>query len=669
MFIIIHFIIHPQLYFGYGVMNMVWNHIDHDTATADTLQRVDVSFLNSTNPTEAYPINEQDSAGYINYFLAQCPNGITNLHGNGSLLFTDVYSDIDAIYSSNNSGIKLTFICNPGSTATEIGLEFEGQTTLSITNNWELVVHTLVGDYIFNKPRVYQLDTSGNRIPVSWNLSWNIPQSGQANFNGWNTYDGSKTLVIEISNAPSQNINYDPGLCWSTYFGGSNRDFSYAITGDSLHNRYITGFTESFNFPHFAGLFPSSNGSEKVFISKFDINNKQIWSTFYGGLGGQQAFDVKCKSNGDIYFCGYVDTASFILVQHSGSFIDTSFNGTNDGFIACLNSSGTAVKWSAYIGSIANDQMYSLDFDMYNNLFVIGTVQLNDSNVPIAHPTGYYYQNYSGSQDAFICKFNDNDSLIWSTYYGGSNDDIAYSLKIDQSNNLVVQGLTNSFDFSYTYSSQGSFIDSVLDGPSDDFIIKFDSTGHRKWSTYVGGSDYEFVTGTIFFAGTPHRLAFDTEGNLFLVGCTYSDDFPLKNSGGFFDSTFANRDGYIMKFNESNDSLLWSTYISGAGAVQLNSIVIDEDNKIFCAGSTSDPNFWIQPYGGVYYQPSLLGSGSPINDDGCIIVFDNNLNLIYGSYFGGNEPHNVNGEQILGLYKDGESLFLTGFKCVWNTWQ
>ena len=142
---------YPQLYFGYGVMNMVWNHIDKDYATNDFLQRVDVTFKNNENIAEAYPLNEQESYGYLNYYLPQCPDGITNVYGYGSLLFTNVFKRVDVIYSSNDAGLKLDFVCNNSFNYDNIRLVFKGQENLSIRSNWFLTVHTLLGDYSFEK--------------------------------------------------------------------------------------------------------------------------------------------------------------------------------------------------------------------------------------------------------------------------------------------------------------------------------------------------------------------------------------------------------------------------------------------------------------------------------------------------------------------------------------
>ena len=162
--------------------------------------------------------------GYYNYFLGHCPGGITEVYGNDKLLYTDIYEGVDAMYSSNNAGLKLYFICDPGVNPQDIGLLFEGQDDLQIVNNWGLQVETSMGNYEFEKPRVYQLNANGTVVILPWTLDWTIPNPGEAKFSGWGEIDPDKTLVIEIGKTVLTNTPMPDNADWGTFLGGPGAD-------------------------------------------------------------------------------------------------------------------------------------------------------------------------------------------------------------------------------------------------------------------------------------------------------------------------------------------------------------------------------------------------------------------------------------------------------------
>ena len=153
---------YPKLYFTHGGVSFVFSHVDADTATADTLHRIGMSFYGQTKKeweeSIAYPINELKNNGYLNYFLPQCPDGIINVYGYGQLIYTNVLKEIDVEFSSNHSGAKFYFIIKPGGDPALPGLCFSGADSIRIVNNWGLELVSNIGSYEFDKPRVYQID-------------------------------------------------------------------------------------------------------------------------------------------------------------------------------------------------------------------------------------------------------------------------------------------------------------------------------------------------------------------------------------------------------------------------------------------------------------------------------------------------------------------------------
>ena len=383
-----------------------------------------------------------------------------------------------------------------------------------------------------------------------------------------------------------------------------------------------------------------------------------LWSTYWGGSGGathQFATDVKCNSMGNLFVCGFTRADNFPVYNQPGNFIDSSRSGVSDGYLAEFNTNGVRL-WSTYFGGGGEDQPYSLDFDSNDNFYVTGWAHAG--GFPLDSVGGAYFQSSGGDFDAFITKFDTGKAITWSTMYGGGGMDWAYTIKVDANDNVFVHGGTRSNPFPCKNPGGIAFVDSVLGDTTDDFIVKFNSSGSRQWATLIGGSGEEGIA----FLGIPgpaNRIAFDSDNNIYIIGTTMSNDFPLKHSTGFNDSTYANRDGYIMQFNGSNFSQMWSSYISGAGGMELESIVINSNDKVIVGGATSDSAFYLHQQANLYYQDIMKEGTQPaISDDACILAFDSQHNLIYGTYFGGYTG--TAGEIIQDMALNGNKLYLSG---------
>ena len=592
---------YPQLYFNPGEMNMVWAHIDQDTATADTMQRVDVSFLGSSNPTKAFPLKEREDAGYLNYFLGHCPNGITQVYGNESLLFEGVYSGIDAIYSSNNAGLKLYFVCAAQSDPSNIGLKLEGQDNVQIVNNWGLEVQTVLGTYEFEKPRVYQLDGSGNRITLPWTLSWTMNASDEAKFTGWGNYDRDKTLVIEVGDfqnlacATTTPANID----WSTYLGGPDPSDDGIIESavDNSGNYFVTGFVQSHGFPGTSGTVAQQNfhGGIDVFVSKFLTPSMVLeWSTYYGGSINSHPLhtaddiprDIIIGSDNIIYVVGNTYSMNFPLPTTEIGYFQLYFGGESDIFILGLNQDGSR-NWTTLFGGITDEKAFALRETNDHNLAITGTVSFQTSNpntttfpvrignnpCGVPNPTwgfnggislcqdnsSYFDDTHNGGEDILLLKFNiATKLLIWSTLIGGSGDDISSDLAIDPNNNeFVLTGTTNSIITSSNSTcnnppsngefplcnNSGYFQNNNLNvNIGEAFLFQFNNLNQLVWATYFGG--IEDCNGD--------HVVINSTGDLYLLGRTKTANlsFPTTycqaNSIGSFPLCHSNASDYYQ---------------------------------------------------------------------------------------------------------------------------
>ena len=389
-------------------------------------------------------------------------------------------------------------------------------------------------------------DGNNNVLVTGYTWSTNFPlynPGGGAYFQDTiigNEYD---TFILKFSpNGTRQ---------WATYYGGSADDRGYSITTDNNNNIFISGTTESTNFPLLnpgAGAYfqDSVVGDFDIFILKFNSNGVRQWATYYGGIALDYGFSIDTDILNNIIVIGNTESTNFPLYNPGGGayFQDTNAGNGYGTFILKFTSNGIR-QWATYYGGSSYDYSYSVTTDVNNNILITGSTFSVD--FPLQNPGGasYFQSTILGIQDIFILKFSSNGIRQWATYYGGNLAEYGGSIFSSNNNNILITGKTRSLDFPVQNPGGYVYFQSTHSGGTDDaYVLKFNSTGVRQWATYYGGNGED----------DGKSITADNNNNILISGYTESMNFPLKNpgTGAYFQNTlFGLRDAFILGFDSS----------------------------------------------------------------------------------------------------------------------
>ena len=262
---------------------------------------------------------------------------------------------------------------------------------------------------------------------------------------------GSSSAPATIRLASSSSI---PGLDYSTFLGGSSHEIGYGIAVDSAGNAYVTGLTQSPNFPTTAGAFDRTGAASNfldAFVTKLNANGTAlIYSTFLGGRQLRVGPRHRDRRGWQRLHRGQTKSSDF---PTTGGAFDRTFNVDTcprcgidqyDAFVTKLNATGSALVYSTFLGGFDIDDALSIAVDGAGNAYVGG--ETGSSNFPVT--AGAFDTTRNGEYDAFVTKLNAAGSaLVYSTYLGGSLVDFVWNTQVDAAGSAYVVGSTRSADF------------------------------------------------------------------------------------------------------------------------------------------------------------------------------------------------------------------------------
>ena len=542
---------------------------------------------------------------------------------------TDIYKSINVKYYFDANTIRYDYIVKPGADLSLLRLKFEGQESISVNEAGELVIKTSLGEVTNGKLYSYQSD-NGKQKEVTCRFLQNA--DGTCSLNAID-YDKNKELII------------DP-LVYSTYIGGSNFEFGQSIEIDAEGYAYIAGSTNSSEFPTTPGAYQDTYGGDlgyggDAFVSKLNpAGNTLVYSTFIGGSSSDLSLSIAIDACKNAYITGYTTSSdypttpgAYQTAQHnafvtklnsSGSALvfstyiwgssrslaidafrnvyiagyagsdypttpgayQTIPGGGSDAFITKLNSSGSSLVYSTFIGGNGFDRAESIAIDACGNAYLTGYT--SSANYPTT--SGAYQTTFGDSgpfiyYDAFITKLNAAGSaLVYSTFIGGSNYDRGTSIAIDASRNAYITGFTASANYPTTPGAYQTTYNG--NGYYDAFITKLSPSGSSLvYSTFIGGSGDDLSW----------SISIDATGNSYITGITSSTNYPV-TSGAYQTSYGGGQyDAFITNLNPSGSSLVYSTFIGGSDDDQGESIAIDTSGNAYIAGYTLSANYPTTP--------------------------------------------------------------------------
>ncbi len=323
-------------------------------------------------------------------------------------------------------------------------------------------------------------------------------------------------------------------LDWATYLGGSEHDIGYAVALDSSEQVYVTGVTESDDFPTTSGALDRSYGGGyhgDAFVARFNATATHLdWATYLGGDDDDFGMDIAVDGSGHAYVTGYTESDDFPAT--SGAFDQTRGQYYADAYVAKLSASGTALTYCTFLGGYGIDRGFAITVDGAGQAYVTGWTEAEDfPTTPAAWDT-----IQDGSRDAFVTALNAAGSaLVLSTFLGGQNEEQGYDITLDPAGKIYVTGFTESDGFPTTADA----VDNTYNGVADVFAARLSAAGSDlEYGTFLGGSHRDEA----------NCIALDASGQIYLAGNTFSEDFPT-TSGAFCDSNSGRWDVFAAQIN------------------------------------------------------------------------------------------------------------------------
>ena len=495
--------------------------------------------------------------------------------------YEDIYPNIDVEFYENQRELEFDFVVAPGGDAESIRINIQGAQLRGDTQEGKEdgSVRLVTGDHqvVLHAPIVYQQAEDGARTPVA--AQYRLLADNQLQIVP-EAYDHTKTLVI------------DPVITYSSFYGGGGTlESAQAVATDDAGNIYLAGTTNALDFPLVNEVQSSLNIASELdsfipgdlFVAKLDPTGTTVlFSTYLGSPQADGFGGLAVGADQSIYIAG-------------NTFGRTEFDENSN-----------------------SPEVFPAEFPTTANAF-------QESVAPQLCPDGAF-GNLSCSS-AYVARIAPaGNSLIWSTFLDGGDNETVRDISIDANGQVIVVGLTQSADFPVQDAVQAE-----LAGFTNGFVSVLATNGDSlAFSTYLGGSFFDEVTSV------------DTAGpdEIVVTGNTGSADFPMINALQTLRLGFV--DAFVTKLNYVNPAIVWSTFHGGLFDETGSSVAVGPQGAVYITGSTSSANF--PTLNAV--QPVLGGGGT----DGFVSKLSSDgQTLEYSTFIGGPDS-----DELLAIVVDSQ---------------
>ncbi|MHA2024875.1 MAG: hypothetical protein ACW98U_03145 [Candidatus Thorarchaeota archaeon] len=358
-------------------------------------------------------------------------------------------------------------------------------------------------------------------------------------------------------------------LLFCSYLGGTGYEHITAVNVDADNNIVVAGTTASPGLPTSTGaLHETPLGSTDGFVFVIAPNGTVLYGTYFGGTGEDWIYGMEFDDAGDFLFAGWSNSDG---LGTSGAYLESYVGGGADAFVARLSSDCTTLQMFSYVGGTGDDRAWTMTIDNSSNFVISGVAGAGFPTTP-----GAYQSVHDGANDAYLTVVNyAGDSLNFSTYLGGDNDDLGLGVDVDSQGDIILTGDTESDNFNTINALQEDF----AGGTNDFFASKFNSTGYPYFVTYIGGNETDRCW----------DARVDIDDNLIMVGRTSSFDFPALN--GFNDTKSGGFDACVTKLSSDGQTILASTFIGGGGQDIGEGIAVNNLGDVVVSGRTWSVDF------------------------------------------------------------------------------
>lgn len=574
-------------------------------------KRVVMNLVGANIPSEVVAVGSSEDCLY--FFSEAESRNAKKVQSFSKLIFKNVYQGIDWVVYSDDRGLKHDFIVHAGANPALIKMGYSGAEGVNLTKDGTIHVSTSLGYFTENEVICLQdgRQMSGAYKQLGDEFGFELPE-----------YDSGRDLII------------DPGVEWSTYYGGADEDRGLAILPVGEYY-YAGGSSKSSTMISTSGTYQEvySGGLLDGWIAKFHKDGTRIWSTYFGGNANDVIQAMALTSTGKLIVTGV--TRSNNMATPGAHQVARGSAGSSDGLLASFDTTGSVLNWSTYYGGNQDDWAFDVAIDQSDNIYFC--METRSTNATSISTTGSHQPaiGLSGFTDAALVKFNAAGQRIWGTYYGGTGSDNAYRLQLINGK-IAVTGKSNSPNAIALNGFQ-----SAPAGGDDAFLSFFSTNGVLLYGTYFGGSAAEASRG----------LGLLPDGRLVFGGSTASSNLPVNAHQFAYGGGL--QDGFICVV-DSLGAYVSSAYYGGGSSDVISSICTDSAGAIYAVGSSSSVNNIFED--GFQQQP-ISNALAQFNTEGFVVKFDSEVSRIWGTYWGAwNDTSSYSADQLNDVALDDDHV-------------